>query len=141
MRMVDRIDSLILDGGPKNLGFVTGSIEVDPSMWFFAAHFHQDPVWPGSLGLEAMLQLLKVVAVSRWDLGPDAVFATMPIGHRHRWIYRGQVIPTNTLVEVQATVTSVDDERQTLIADGFLCVDGLTIYEMRDFALSARPSQ
>ena len=26
--------------------------------WFFKAHFYQDPVQPGSLGLEALLQAL-----------------------------------------------------------------------------------
>ena len=65
-RMVDRIDALNLDGGPHGLGFIRGSTLVDPSAWFFAAHFMNDPVWPGSLGLESLLQLLKVMAASRW---------------------------------------------------------------------------
>ncbi len=47
-----------------------GSKRVDPEEWFFKAHFYQDPVCPGSLGLESFLQLLKVVAVKRW--GGDA---------------------------------------------------------------------
>ena len=92
-----------------------------------------------------MLQLLKVVAVDRWSLPTDTSsamrFATMPLAQRHRWVYRGQVIPTNSRVEVQATITAVDDASRRLIADGFLRVDGLTIYEMRDFALeSPHPS-
>jgi 3-hydroxymyristoyl/3-hydroxydecanoyl-(acyl carrier protein) dehydratase len=37
---------------------VIGRIAVDPSFWFFKAHFFQDPVWPGSLGLESFLQLV-----------------------------------------------------------------------------------
>ncbi len=60
--MVDRIDAYVSDGGPHGLGFVAGSKRVDPSAWFFQAHFQGDPVWPGSLGLESFLQLLKVVA-------------------------------------------------------------------------------
>src|SRR5262249_33523529 len=96
-RMVDRIDSLILDGGPRRRGFVAGSKTVDPDAWFFQAHFYQDPVWPGSLGLESLLQLLKVVAVERWaedgsDL-PALTFASPCLGARHRWLYRGQVLP------------------------------------------------
>ena len=35
---------------------------VDPTSWFFKAHFHEDPVVPGSLGLESFWQLVKVYA-------------------------------------------------------------------------------
>jgi 3-hydroxymyristoyl/3-hydroxydecanoyl-(acyl carrier protein) dehydratase len=59
LRMVDRVVAYIPDGGAKGLGLVVGSIDVDPEFWFFKAHFYQDPVWPGSLGLESFLQLLK----------------------------------------------------------------------------------
>jgi len=114
---------------------ILGSIDVDPSMWFFEAHFFQDPVWPGSLGLEAFIQLLKVAAGKRWNLGPDAEFLTMPLGARHRWIYRGQIIPTNTTMQVQAYITEVDDDRRRLTAEGLVCVDGTPIYQLYDFAL------
>jgi len=46
-RMVDQIDLLVPDGGPNELGSVHGSINVDPSAWFFEAHFYEDPVGPG----------------------------------------------------------------------------------------------
>src|SRR3954470_14096683 len=35
MRMVDRIESFIPDGGAKGLGLVVGRIAVDPGFWFF----------------------------------------------------------------------------------------------------------
>lgn len=137
-RMVDRVDLLVPDGGPNGLGYVVGSIDVDPEAWFFKAHFHEDPVWPGSLGLEAFLQLLKVFAKQHWDLGADARFSTFPVGHRHRWVYRGQVIPKNARVEVMACVTAVDEARRQIVADGFLCVDGRPIYQMLEFAIEVR---
>jgi acyl transferase domain-containing protein/3-hydroxymyristoyl/3-hydroxydecanoyl-(acyl carrier protein) dehydratase len=138
-RMVDRIDSLILDGGTRRLGFVAGSTTVDPGAWFFQAHFYQDPVWPGSLGLESFLQLLKVVAVERWGGGcgatPAVTFASPGLGQRHRWVYRGQVLPSDRVVTVQATITAVDDRSQRLTASGLLSVDGRIIYQMDDFTL------
>src|SRR5262249_37317409 len=66
LRMIDRIDLYVPDGGPSKLGFIKGSKTIDPEEWFFKAHFYQDPVWPGSLGLESFLQVLKVVAGRRW---------------------------------------------------------------------------
>jgi 3-hydroxymyristoyl/3-hydroxydecanoyl-(acyl carrier protein) dehydratase len=139
MRMVDDIDLYIADGGPTGLGFVRGTIDVDPTMWFFDAHFYEDPVWPGSLGLEAFLQILKAAAARRWGLGATSRFATMPTGASHRWIYRGQVIPSDSRVTVQACIQSVDDDAHTLVADGFLSVDGRIIYQMQEFALQVLP--
>ena len=138
MRMVDHIELLVADGGPEGLGWIHGSIAVDADAWFFEAHFYQDPVWPGSLGLEAYLQLLKVYAARRWGLGAEAQFTSMPAAHKHRWSYRGQILPGCERVEVFASITAVDDESRSLVADGFLVVDGRTIYSMKDFSLEAR---
>ncbi|MBW2453374.1 MAG: acyltransferase domain-containing protein [Deltaproteobacteria bacterium] len=138
MRMVDHIELLVADGGPEGLGWIHGSIGVDAEAWFFEAHFYQDPVWPGSLGLEAFLQLLKVYAARRWGLGEEAQFTSMPAEHNHRWSYRGQIVPGCKRVEVFASITAVNDERRSLVADGFLVVDGRTIYSMNDFSLEAR---
>jgi 3-hydroxymyristoyl/3-hydroxydecanoyl-(acyl carrier protein) dehydratase len=134
MRMLDRVDLFVPDGGPAGLGFIEGSKEVEPEAWFFKAHFYQDPVWPGSLGLEAFLQLLKVVARDAWPDAGEPTFLAVP-GPVHTWVYRGQVIPTSRRVQVQAIVTVRDDTARLLTADGYLLVDGLTIYQMKDFAL------
>ena len=134
-RMVDRIELLVPDGGADALGWIHGSIAVDPAAWFFEAHFYQDPVWPGSLGLEAFVQLLKVYAVDRWDLGEDTEFAMTTGPDPHRWTYRGQIIPGSELVHVFASITDVDDAHRRVRADGFLTVDGRTIYSMNDFSL------
>src|SRR5258708_32131982 len=105
MRMVDRIDLCVPDDGPAGLGFIQGSKQVDPEAWFFKAHFYQDPVWPGSLGLEAFLQLLKVLAREYWPDVQAPTFLTMQ-GAPHTWVYRGQVIPTSAQVQVQAVITA-----------------------------------
>lgn len=138
-RMIDRVDLWVDDGGTHGRGFLEGSIDVDPSFWFFAAHFHEDPVWPGSLGLEAFLQLLKVYAIDRFDLGPQARFETMPLRHEHRWEYRGQVVPTASVVVVQVHIRSVDAAAMRVEAEGILIVDGRPIYAMQAFAVEAAP--
>ncbi|NVB40740.1 acyltransferase domain-containing protein [Pseudenhygromyxa sp. WMMC2535] len=137
-RMIERVDLWIDDAGAHGLGFLDGSITVDPSLWFFQAHFHEDPVWPGSLGLEAFLQLLKVYAIDRFELGPDARFSTMPVGHEHAWEYRGQVIPSADEVRVQVHICAVDEARRIVEAEGLLIVDGRPIYAMKRFALEAQ---
>ena len=138
MRMVEQVDCFIPNGGEFGLGFIQGSTRVDPSRWFFQAHFYQDPVWPGSLGLESFVQLLKVVAIKRWggENNPNVSFQTLSLDEVHTWSYRGQVIPEDEKVKVYATITAVDDERKLLRAKGFLTVDGRVIYQMDEFAIT-----
>jgi 3-hydroxymyristoyl/3-hydroxydecanoyl-(acyl carrier protein) dehydratase len=135
LRMVDTIELFIADGGPQGLGFIRGSKRVDPEEWFFKAHFYQDPVCPGSLGLESFLQLLKVAAVKRWGGTTDTQLETVALGERHQWNYRGQIIPSNWQVTIEAVVTAVDDAKKLLRADGILAVDGKVIYQMKDFTV------
>lgn len=135
LRMIDEIDLLAETGGSHGLGFIRGSKRVDPDEWFFKAHFYQDPVCPGSLGLESLLQLLKVIAVKRWGAEAEGQAETIILGKQHSWNYRGQIIPTNHLVTVEALITACDDARQLLQADGMLSVDGKSIYRMHDFGL------
>ncbi|MDX6769367.1 MAG: hypothetical protein SF051_07530 [Elusimicrobiota bacterium] len=122
--------------GPKNLGALIGRRAVNPKEWFFDAHFYQDPVCPGSLGLESFIELMKCHARDRW---PSAGrFESMVLGKPHRWLYRGQYTPTNKAVEVQCWITAVDEATNTLTADGYLLRDGLCVYEMRDFTLRVK---
>ena len=135
MRMIDAIEIFSSEGGKHGLCFIRGHKMVDPDEWFFKAHFYQDPVCPGSLGLESYLQLLKIVAAKRWGVAADSQFETVVCGEKHSWNYRGQIIPSNKKVVVEATVTAVDDAAKTLKADGVLAVDGKVIYQMKDFSL------
>ncbi|WP_321391505.1 hypothetical protein [uncultured Desulfuromusa sp.] len=135
MRMVDEIDIFSPQGGPHGLGYIRGIKNVDPDEWFFKAHFYQDPVCPGSLGLESFLQLLKIVAAEKWGVEESSQFETIVCGEKHSWNYRGQIIPVNKQVLVEAVVTHVDEGAQLLRADGFLAVDGKIIYQLKDFSI------
>jgi 3-hydroxymyristoyl/3-hydroxydecanoyl-(acyl carrier protein) dehydratase len=135
LRMIDRIELYIPDGGPAGLGYLRGVKEVDPAEWFFKAHFYEDPVTPGSLGLESFLQLVRFAAVERWGWKAGDRPVSLTLGKPHSWLYRGQVVPSNTLVTVEAWITAVDEAGRTLVADGFLSVDGRPIYRMNDFCV------
>ena len=112
-----------------------GTKQVNPDEWFFKAHFYEDPVTPGSLGLESFLQLLKFAAVERWGWQDGQILACTALNRKHRWLYRGQVVPTNQTVTVTAWITAVDDQQRLLTASGFLSVDGKLIYQMIDFTV------
>ncbi len=138
LRMLDEVWLYPSDADPQGKPLLCGIKRVNPADWFFQAHFYQDPVWPGSLGLEAMLQLMKVEAMRRFGAADGALGAmvAMPPQTTHRWSYRGQVIPTCEQVRVEARITDVDVSNKRLRADGLLHVDGRAIYEMKDFGLA-----
>ncbi len=139
LRMLDRAE-IVEAAGRAALGRLRGVKRVDPEEWFFKAHFHQDPVWPGSLGLEAFLQLVKAAALHlRPDLLRTHRFAPA-LGREHRWSYRGQVLPTSREVTLVADITDrVDSPATTVLAAGLLAVDGLSIYRMEGFGVSLEP--
>jgi 3-hydroxymyristoyl/3-hydroxydecanoyl-(acyl carrier protein) dehydratase len=142
-RMIQTIEGLVPNGGPYGKGCIVGTTPVDPSTWFFKAHFYQDPVVPGSLGLESFWQLLKVFAADRWQLGSETEFST-PVcdsaaqTSKHEWVYRGQVVPADKMVTVTAVIREIDDNRRTLTAEGYLTVDGRVIYQMKNFTLGCQ---
>lgn len=135
LRMIDRIELFVPDGGPAGLGYLKGVKEVDPDEWFFQAHFYQDPVTPGSLGLESFLQLLKYAAVERWGWRAGEIIAAVALERKHSWLYRGQIAPACRQVTVEARITAIDDQERLITADGYLAVDGRIIYQMNDFTV------
>ena len=87
------------------------------------------------MGLEPFLHLAKFPAVERWGWEHCSALSPAATGQRHRWLYRGQVVPTNSMVTVEAWITACDDDQRLLVADGMLSVDGRPIYQMNDFTL------
>lgn len=139
LRMLDEIELYIPDGGVHALGYIRARKIVDPQEWFFDAHFYQDPVCPGSLGLESFIQLIKYAAVQRWGGNENTSFEITAPNTEHHWSYRGQIIPSNKEIHVEATINSIDDEQRQITADGFLSVDGKTIYSMNSFCVKLNP--
>lgn len=125
-------------GGRYDLGAIVGRKKIDPQEWFFKAHFFQDPVMPGSLGLEAFIQALKAAALKLWpNLKDSHHFSAILPNDTHQWLYRGQVIQANQETTIRAEIKEIGQEPNLYIkADGFLQADGKVIYELKDFGLT-----
>ncbi|MET0907942.1 MAG: polyketide synthase dehydratase domain-containing protein, partial [Ilumatobacteraceae bacterium] len=136
--MLDRATHLP-KAGERGLGVVVGEKDVDISEWFFKAHFFQDPVQPGSLGVEALLQLLQYFMLdSGMDAGLDgARFEPMLLGAPMVWKYRGQVTPKNSSITtvMEITEVGVDERGPFVIGAGSLWCDGLRIYEVSNMGM------
>jgi 3-hydroxymyristoyl/3-hydroxydecanoyl-(acyl carrier protein) dehydratase len=139
LRMIDRILGYWPEGGKAGLGRLLAEQTVDPAAWYFKAHFYRDPVQPGSLGVEAMLQLLQFYMIEReMHAGVrNPVFEPIASGKPAIWKYRGQVLPQNKKVQVEMEVTETgrDEHGPYAVADAWLWVDGMRIYHARGLAI------
>ncbi len=141
LRMIDTIDVMDLDGGRFGSGYVRAARKNNPEEWFYDAHFYQDPVCPGSLGIESFLQTMRCFLVKKYDIDFQSFTPRLISGQNHEWIYRGQIIPGNQLIQVHTHIreTAAVTDRYEVVADGALTVDGICIYEMKQFGVAFVP--
>ena len=141
--MLDRITGYDPTGGKAGLGRITAEKDVDAGEWFFKAHFFQDPVQPGSLGIEAMYQALQFYLLDR-DAGAgmeqprfELLMGKEPLV----WKYRGQVVPAHSTIttELEITEFAQDAEGRYARAKAWLWVDGRRIYSAVDIGVRVVP--
>jgi 3-hydroxymyristoyl/3-hydroxydecanoyl-(acyl carrier protein) dehydratase len=137
--MLDRVTGYWPGAGAAELGQLRAEKDVDQDEWFFKAHFFQDPVQPGSLGLEALLQLLQFFMLEeRMDDGIKAPrFEPVALGTEHSWKYRGQVLLHNKTIEstIEIVERGEDEKGAYAFANGSLWVDGKRIYEAKNLGM------
>jgi acyl transferase domain-containing protein/3-hydroxymyristoyl/3-hydroxydecanoyl-(acyl carrier protein) dehydratase/1-acyl-sn-glycerol-3-phosphate acyltransferase len=136
--MLDRITGFWPAAGASGLGRLRAEKDVDPGEWFFKAHFFQDPVMPGSLGVESMVQLLQFFMIQAGlDEGLDApYFEPLACGREITWKYRGQVTPMAKRVVVEMEINEVvrGPSSVTAVAESWLWIDGSKIYHAKGIA-------
>ena len=137
LNFVDTV-SIVEGGGKASLAYIYGERTIDASDWFFRYHFHQDPVMPGSLGVEAIIELLQTYALHN-DLGQQFTNPRFEAPLTNViWKYRGQITPLNKQMNLDVHITDIikSDNEVRLVGDANLSKDGLRIYEVKDIVLS-----
>ena len=140
-RQMDLIDEAVVipGGGKAGQGYIYASRKNDPDAWFFSLHFNFDPVMPGSLGVEAVLQALQVYAIQQ-GLGSDfhsPHFALTP-NQPLIWKFRGQVLTPHKNVSLEVHITSIKRESSQVIltGDASLWTDSTRIYEVPNASIT-----
>ncbi|BBZ48746.1 polyketide synthase dehydratase domain-containing protein [Mycobacterium heidelbergense] len=141
--MIDRVTGRWPTDGGAGLGRWRAVKDVDPAEWFFKAHFCQDPVQPGSLGIEMLLQLLQFAMLDLGlgkEAGPSARFEPVAQRDAITWRYRGQIIPTNKRITSQVEITRIARDEGGVpgilaVAEASLWVDGKRIYSASNLGM------
>jgi 3-hydroxyacyl-[acyl-carrier protein] dehydratase/trans-2-decenoyl-[acyl-carrier protein] isomerase len=127
MLMFDRITSINNEGGEFKKGLIIAELDITPDLWFFGCHFHDDPVMPGCLGLDAMWQLLGFYL--GWTGAPGRGRA-LGAGQIK---FSGQVLPNAGLVTYTIDIKRLILRKLVMgVADGTMSINGKEIYEAKD---------
>jgi PfaB family protein len=137
LNLIDKV-KIAKNQGQYGKGYVHATKFVQPQNWFFACHFYQDPVMPGSLGVESILQALQVFALQQ-DLGKSfnsPKFVQLE-NHKTVWKYRGQILLHVKEMHLEIHIKSIEmkGNQLAIIADAFLWNDTMRIYQVTDLGL------
>jgi PfaB family protein len=130
--------TIVPNGGTYGKGYIFASKDVRSHDWYFTCHFYQDPVMPGSLGVEAIIQAIQVYALQQ-SLGSKLQKARFcrPAPHKTVWKYRGQILQHDPEMHLEAHIKSVEETSGGVLitADASLWKGALRIYEVTDLAV------
>jgi 3-hydroxymyristoyl/3-hydroxydecanoyl-(acyl carrier protein) dehydratase len=139
LSMLDGVDGFWPTGGACSLGKLRAVKRVDPTNWYFRAHFWRDPVQPGALGFEAMVQTLKfwMIETGMTDGVENARFRALTSGQPLSWKCRGQVDVTTEriAVELDIVATGRDDAGPFAVAEAWLWADSRRVYHVQNLGL------
>jgi 3-hydroxymyristoyl/3-hydroxydecanoyl-(acyl carrier protein) dehydratase len=138
LNLLDRA-TYVKNGGTFNKGYIHASRTINTWDWFFTCHFYQDPVMPGSLGVEALFEAIQLFALQE-GLGANILNASFDqtAPQKTIWKYRGQILQHDPLMNLEVNIKEVKEEngKVSIIADGSLWKGTLRIYEVTDMAVT-----
>lgn len=140
--MIDRVTGYWPEWGEKGLGRLRAEKTVDINEWFFKAHFYHDPVQPGSLGVEAILQTLEFYMIhEEMHKGfKNPRFEAVAINKPVTWKYRGQVTIDRKRISVELNILDKGKDKDGVyaVAEGWLWADSLRIFNVKNLRINIK---
>jgi 3-hydroxyacyl-[acyl-carrier protein] dehydratase / trans-2-decenoyl-[acyl-carrier protein] isomerase len=125
MLMVDRVTEIVRNG---SRGRICAEQDVHLDAWYFLCHFRNDPVQPGSLGVDAVWQLIGLYLTLCGARGAGRALGCGAVE------FEGQIRPYNRCVryeiEIDRISMSPKDGTGVAIATARVLVDGVVVYKI-----------
>jgi len=136
MLMFDCITNISDVGGKYERGIVEAEFEVNADTWFFACHFKDDPIMPGSLALDALCQLLGFFL--GWK-GYKGKGRALGIGEVK---YKGEIVPMSGTITYRLDIRKIIKNSIAMaIADGEVLLQGHIVHTVKSLRVGIVPYQ
>lgn len=111
VRMIDRIKEIHFSGGAYGLGEIIGEKELYPDHWAFNVHFKNDPIFPGTLMLDGINQVIFFYMIYS---GVHVRYGGMNIvtskGITSKGSFRGQVKRIRSKLRFHISIKDIDEQ-------------------------------
>lgn len=132
--MFDRITDIHTDGGKHGAGWIVAEKDIRVDEWFFFSHFQGDPVMPGILEVDAILQLSGFILS---HAGYAGYGRALRMG---KTVFREQVRPHHRLVTYKIDFKKVTGRPTPLaFGEGVALVDGELSAEVQGIMVGLFP--
>ncbi len=126
----DRVEQISPAHGDFGRGFAIASALTNKFGWLFACHFPDDPVLPGAILLDGVLQLAGFFGAYIGMKGKGRA------GRLGNIRFVRPVVPDQTLLSYRIDVRKVLHRSATIIAAGVVTIDGQVSVEVKDLAIT-----
>ncbi|MDA8428580.1 MAG: bifunctional 3-hydroxydecanoyl-ACP dehydratase/trans-2-decenoyl-ACP isomerase [Geobacteraceae bacterium] len=134
MLMLDRITNISDEGGRYGQGEVDAEFAVNADSWYFACHFQDDPVMPGSLALDGLCQLLGFYL--GWK-GYKGKGRALGIGEVK---YTGEIVPAAVTISYHLDIKKIVKSSMAMaIADGEILLHGQVVHTAKSLRVGIIP--
>lgn len=127
------------NGGQFDRGYVLAHKSIEENDWFFRFHFFGDPVMPGSLGVEAIIQgaLAYCLETSKGKT-MNSPNITITGDNKISWKYRGQLTPEDKRMDIEIDIKEVHEtsNRIDISYDASVWKENIKIYEVTNITMS-----
>lgn len=136
MLMLDCITKISDKGGTYGHGEVEAEFAVHADSWFFACHFQDDPVMPGSLALDGLCQLLGFYLGWKGYKGKGRALGIGAVK------YKGEIVPTSGKITYRLDIKKIVKSSIAMaIADGEVLLQGHVVHTAKSIRVGIIPYQ
>jgi len=139
IRMLDRIITLDFTGGDYGLGIIIAEKDIDAGHWSFGVHFLNDPVFPGSLLVEAADQIQLLFALNAGCFQDEGkYYLSCKHGLPVTSLFRGEIKPAASTIRFVQHIKDITeiDGRILIISDSDAYWQGKHVARTMNISLS-----
>ncbi|MDR2519896.1 MAG: hypothetical protein LBC69_02400 [Eubacteriaceae bacterium] len=138
VKLLDRIIQVDAQGGEFGYGEIIAECDIDEDYWAFKVHFLNDPIFPGSLLMEAIVQAEFFMFMHTGYVLKAKNRRVYPIMKRTiKSSFRGQIRPTKSTITYKITIRDIEEieERTIYVIDARIYWEGVNVGKAEGFTV------